>query len=587
MAITPTDYARKVKLTGLSPSASLSGVPFVITEANLPAEIWALAENGGGDLRICVDEAGTDQLALDVVSFDTVAETAELWTQFATYTSVARECWLFYDKAGDTQPAVGAAFGRNAANSIYDFKAHFRGSDRTIDSTGTYTLAESGTITTVTGAVGEGASAGENLSNFLTVTTYKGISGAGARTHRTWVKTSSTNDVGFLGYGFNNTGMRWEQRFNNGPLRAEIQGSFIETTANFNDGVWHYVVTVADGTSTFPGCATMYVDGVAVAVTTGSNVTLNTDITTPQDVVTKQAVSATGFPNDEFDEYSMSAVATSADQVATEYSNQFNPAAFWTTGTPQSTAGGVTLTPETGTFTYSGGAVNLTVNRVLTPETATFNYSGGAISLSRGYFLSPETASFSYSGGVVGLIVDRVLSPETGTFTYSGASVDLLVGRLITPETGIFSYSGGSVDLVYSAAGGVTLNPETGTFSYSGGDVQLTIGRAITPDTGVFSYAGPELSLLADRGLTPEPGSFAYSGGSLNLLANRSLTPETGAFSYSGGAITFVYSGEVVRLVSTYSVNYAEDMITGSYGVDNAAGNYETDSITGTYQGIE
>ena len=59
--------------------------------------------NGGGDLRVCLNSDGTSQLPLEVVSFDTVGETAQLWVRFPTFAS-GESCWLFYGKAGETQP---------------------------------------------------------------------------------------------------------------------------------------------------------------------------------------------------------------------------------------------------------------------------------------------------------------------------------------------------------------------------------------------------------------------------------------------------------------------------------------------------
>lgn len=176
------------------------------------------------------------------------------------------------------------------------------------------------------------------------------------------------------------------------------------------------------------------------------------------------------------------------------------------------------------------------------------------------YSLTPETGTFSYSGGSVSLSHNKSITPETGVYSYAGGAVSLHHNKSITPDTGTFSYTGGAVDLVYTPSGGPTysLIPETGVFSYSGGNVSLLLHRKLTPETATFSYSGGDVSLLLHRQITPGSGTFTMTGGAVSLIAHRALTPETGVFSYTGGAVVLDYSASVTPTTPsarTLSVN--------------------------------
>ncbi len=104
----------------------------------------------------------------------------------------------------------------------------------------------------------------------LTVTGWKGISGANPRSISYWMKTDWGVDVpsGTVGWGTSTTGLKWHTRLNenanNGPvgaIRTEIQGSFHIGTKVINDGEWHHVVSVFPEGGQFMQDLVHYVDG--------------------------------------------------------------------------------------------------------------------------------------------------------------------------------------------------------------------------------------------------------------------------------------------------------------------------------------
>lgn len=107
-------WKRRIQLNILSAavgSAITDGI-VMIDHNILPADIWNIALNGGGDLRLTTDSEGNNRLPLEVVDFDTGANEAEIYTEVPNISSVNdTPLYLFYGMTGATQPAAAAAFG--------------------------------------------------------------------------------------------------------------------------------------------------------------------------------------------------------------------------------------------------------------------------------------------------------------------------------------------------------------------------------------------------------------------------------------------------------------------------------------------
>ena len=327
MTIVAANWSRRVQITEIATSPALSGYVALLTESNLPAEIWTTAINGGGDLRVCLNSDGSSQLPLEVVSFDTVGETAVLWVRFPTFTS-GDSLWLFYGKAGETQPPVTDTHGRNAVWVDYD--SLFIGSDLTIDRTGNGndSTGSSGTITYAsdglpyglfdgashldipaigvisTGTVKATIEVDEQLNTDNYVLSHGDFANAG----RLYLAVNSSEQIFTrAGSGSNNTGSTDLKLTSPSTIAGAITGGAITTYANGS---------VEVGSSTYTGTA-----GSSSITSTGigafSNGVINSYF--------KGKIYIVGVKTS----------LDSADFLLTEYANQSSPNTFWSTGTPE------------------------------------------------------------------------------------------------------------------------------------------------------------------------------------------------------------------------------------------------------------
>lgn len=114
--------------------------PILLDENVLPSDIWATALNGGGDLRFASDYQGANRLSCEIVNFDTVLQRAEIWVLMPSISSVINTpIYIFYGKAGQSQPAAAAAFGKYAtwasSNLLAVYHLQGNGNDATSNQT--------------------------------------------------------------------------------------------------------------------------------------------------------------------------------------------------------------------------------------------------------------------------------------------------------------------------------------------------------------------------------------------------------------------------------------------------------------------
>ena len=117
----------QLKILSSMVGSTLTNLPVLIDESVLPADIWAIAQNGGGDLRFATDFQGVNRIAIEVVTFNTGTSKAEIWINVPSVSStVDTSVYFWYGKAGASQPAAGAAFGQFAVWSAagYNFVSH-------------------------------------------------------------------------------------------------------------------------------------------------------------------------------------------------------------------------------------------------------------------------------------------------------------------------------------------------------------------------------------------------------------------------------------------------------------------------------
>lgn len=176
------NYQGQINIKASQVDGALTNFPVLLDEtilSLLPYDIWSSALNGGGDLRFSSDIQGANRLACEIVTFNTATNTAEIYVNIPSVSSVIdTPIYIFYGKTGVSQPAVGAAYGRNATwNSDFLFVNHMNSGQ---DSTGKTTYS-GGSASIVAGKVGQ-ASDFNGSSNYYD---YNNLSGP-AGTESTW-----------------------------------------------------------------------------------------------------------------------------------------------------------------------------------------------------------------------------------------------------------------------------------------------------------------------------------------------------------------------------------------------------------------
>lgn len=116
-----------------SVTGSESNVPLIIKYEDFTVGMLADLESGGGGLALSGDSGGAERLPLEIVRFTKSAGDA-VW--FPAPTAATDELIYVWNKVGASQPAVDAAFGRNAVWSGFDLVIH-QGS--IVDSSGNHT----------------------------------------------------------------------------------------------------------------------------------------------------------------------------------------------------------------------------------------------------------------------------------------------------------------------------------------------------------------------------------------------------------------------------------------------------------------
>lgn len=113
-----------------------------------------------------------------------------------------------------------------------------------------------------------------NGKNYVESKSYAGVLGAQNRTCEAWIKTTGANQE-IVGWGKNASGQKWVFRTNtDGSLRVEVNGGGINATTPVNDGEWHHVACVLDGSNV--SNIKLYVDGNLETISATTELAINT-----------------------------------------------------------------------------------------------------------------------------------------------------------------------------------------------------------------------------------------------------------------------------------------------------------------------
>ena len=437
MAFNASDWGRRVLLTGLTPSASFSGFVALVSLDNLPVESIDAgtnsAINGGGDLRFSTDSAGVNQLPLEVVSYVTSATESsryvQLWIRFPTYASGTREVYMFYKKAGETQPAVVAAFGRNEVWQDREYQYNLFDSSAIIDSTGVTTPTVSGTPTDdQTSPFGSGVRFG--ISEFIDLEQNVGDT-TGDITLRAWINPNTSNSFGTIISIRDGGSFSYQWRLEALDPAILIGSSSPDSPGpDLLIGTWVQLTLTVSGTT-----ITYYRDGSSLGTqTVTGDRSLNSSIDT---FIGNQQLGAplhdilSSLAN-----VSASFGAISSDLISSEYDNQNNTSTFWTTGTPEDTSTDISVTEQLKNINYASldpvitltGALSITENLVNTD----YNALNPAITLTGVISITEQLNNVNYTS--LDPIIDLTGLVDIIESTVNTNYISLNPSILLTPE---------------------------------------------------------------------------------------------------------------------------------------------------------
>jgi hypothetical protein len=500
MAFTASTWGQGRLLTGLSPGSSLSGFTAVITKANLPTSALDTGSlsclNGGGDWRFSTDINGSTQLPCEIFTCVTNATAGNTefvaWVRFPTYASGTRSVYAFWNKAGQSQPLVGAAFGRNAAWVDFRYISH----DGFTDSTGNSTITfPEGTPTVGTGPLGSPSVILNGTDQYGRA----GISSSLSTSHyySSWIKQSSLTSGVALGESSSSDAFKYQAVGVNGTGNATAyhrqNAVTVEavSTSSITTNVWYEI------------SASFVSDISRSAYVNGSNKGTNTTSITASGAVDRRTYGRNddSSPSEqlaaEIAELWLSDTSRTDDFIGSKYDNQNNPSTFWTAGAvfvPGGTT--ITVTGTTANYTYAAinGTVELTGTISVTGATPNYTYAAiaGTIELTPQITVTGATPNYTYTAisGTVESVGIISVTGATPNYAYTAISGDItLLGTItVTGDTPNYSYSAirGTIQLgdgVY-ANSFIGFTPSQGTFN---GIVKSSSFNGIINETSDFS----------------------------------------------------------------------------------------------------
>lgn len=329
----PGDWPHKEAITvpAAKVSGSHAGFPVYLTEANLPTEIWAAAQDGGGDLRFSSDAAGANRLPVDVVSFDAGAQTARLWVRLPALSDLSDTTfWVWWGAtSAKQQPPPEFPGGRQEVWQDYEAVYHLTGADAS-DRTGRHPATLVGSPGSRAGRDGGLAIELDGATQYISLptTVRDALNGAAAVTVDAWAYPAAAGRSRVILQSWSGgTGQvkLWSDITGAGGWAFAVDtGSVSRAGVNAGDvalNTWQRLVGVYDGSA-----VSIFKDG-ALSDTASASGTLRT--------ITGGGARIGLDPTSNADHFAgglqtvrIRLSAVSSGWIATEYANQADPASF-------------------------------------------------------------------------------------------------------------------------------------------------------------------------------------------------------------------------------------------------------------------
>ena len=484
--------------TKVSGSSSLSNFPVLISLSG-DANLEASAKSDGSDLLFTASD-GVTKLNHEIEQFTSSTGQLVAWVQVPTLsTSADTVIYLYYGNpsAASQQNAAGVW---SAAG--YQGVWHFGNGAPLADSTSNgNTLTNSGTTATSGGAIGAAMSGPGNQLDGLGIGTVTGLYNLSSFTYSGWVNLQRFADSHGGSTGLITIGYTKLFGINpDGTLYGEMSGgryALSNSTNVLSLGSWAYVVATFSPTDNFMH---LYLNGQEVGYSSASQPGNTIDSDSGPIGIADLAIN----PYDAnlegiVDEVRIANTNLSAGWIATEYSNQSSPGAFFSLGPAQgqgSTAPPSALTVSsfhTSSFVQGqAGTYTVTVSNAPGVGAAT-----GTVAVTES--LPSGLALVSVSG-----------SGWSCTLNACSRSDSLAAGASFPPLTAV-------VNVAANAS-----SPQLNSVTVSGGGSASNTGTdptTIIPPTQIITTTPAGLSLSVDGTACTTPCSFAWTPAQSHTVA--------------------------------------------------------------------
>lgn len=199
------------------------------------------------------------------------------------------------------------------------------------------------------------------------------------------------------------------------------------------------------------------------------------------------------------------------------------------------------LTASKGSFTLTGKAVGLSVQRKLPASAGAFALTGKDATLSRtvaGYTLAGAAGAYTLTGVAAEFARTWALIGEAGSFTLTGVAAALTLSRAILASPGAFTLTGNAATLLTTQL----MAGEAGAFTLTGQDAALRAQRLLLASPAAFSLTGRDAALVHGLTLASGAAAFALNGQSAALVATRLMGEAPASFILTGNDAALVTS---------------------------------------------
>jgi len=554
MAVTIANYSYRQKITGDAPASSLSGFTVLITEANVDSTFWDNVDNGGGDVRVAIEEDGTSQLPLEIVLCDTSTDELIAWVRFPTYSTSARELYVFSGNTGESKLGDGTTYGRD--NVWQDF--HFASHDGVINSTG------SGATQTETGTP-VFDSDGVDLPNATVVYDVASLEDVEVVSLSINVTpNSSSSDDYFSVVG--------ENAINGGGLALGISSNTDKSIlvrkdnsggdTRIDSGNNEFTV----GTKLSLYCTYSQVDGVVI-YKNGSSIASGATNGSYKSINPKLKI---GDPDLDMVIHSIYVPVgvVSADKVTLEFSNQDDPTNFWAQSTPDDPSGGTNIDVDvTGVeATTAVGTVTVTTGSVVALTGVEATGAVGTVTVTATTDVDVDVTGVEATGAV-------------GTTTVTTGSVVALTGVEATGAVGTATVTTGSVVALtgVEATGAVgTATADTSSnidVDVTGVEATGTVGTATVTTGSVVALTGVEATGAVGTATVNTSSDVDID------VTGVEATGAVGTATVTTGSVVALTGVEATSAVGTVTVTATTDVDVDVTGIE-ATGAVGTVTIT-------